>query len=112
MKNVLKLCLILALCLSVLLVAGCKSEEKKTDEPAKNPETTGTTENGGAQGDETTGDVEKNPEGDPFDTDVGAEDDPVEGPDPTEPPVGIDDNQGGEEDDFDFEIDFGEDLAG
>jgi len=108
MKNVLKLCLILALCLSVLLVAGCKSEEKKTDEPTKNPETTGTTEDGG----ETKGNENQNPEGDPFDTDVGAEDDPVEGPDPTEPPVGIDDNQGGEEDDFDFEIDFGEDLAG
>ena len=112
MKNVLKICLVLVLCLSVLMVAGCKSESKKGENTDKTPETTGTNgsaENEGQQGGENAGNVDKNPEGDPFeDTDVGADDEIIEGPDPTEPPIGVQDGEGEQEDEFDFEIDFGE----
>lgn len=103
MKNVWKICLVLVLCLSVLMVAGCKSESKKSEDTDKTPETTV-----GTQG----GEVDQNPEGDPLDTDVGAEgDSEQEGPDEnTEPPVGVvEDN--GDEGESDFDVDFGE-LAG
>ena len=106
----LKIILVLALCLSVLMVAGCKSESKKNEDTDKTPETT-LPAGGETTAPEGEEDPFKNPEGDPFeDTDVAADPDDgvVEGPSPTEPPVGVQDGEDGQEDDADFDVDFGD----
>ena len=115
MKNILKVCLILTLCASLLMVVGCK---KKADENVTTPSGTQpatTAPQGGNQGGANpggNGDAQptepkapENPEGDPFD-----------GTEPTGPVVGVeipDPSEGGSgvEPTDDIEVDF-DDLIG
>ena len=129
MKNIMKLCLLLVMCASLLLVVGCA--KKGTEDTAGTTGAADVTEGTGEQQAESTAaqdetgeaDVDapvgSNPEGDPFDaigdTDVGAEDesqdeggeDPQEPViEPEEPAVDVDADEEDVEATDDFEVDF------
>ena len=125
MNNILKLCLVIALCAALLMMAGCA--KKQTEGNDSTQQTTQATTEGNGSEDEVDQTVTQNPEGDPFDaTTEGTEPSGNTGNDgnggnsggnggdtvqteTTEPPVGIDEDTQPTEDDFN--IDFG-DLLG
>lgn len=105
MKNLLKICLVLVLCLSMLMVAGCSDKgEKKT--PAEGQEQTDPQQTTGEGNDATN---PSQPEDDYMDGGAEEDGDVHEGPEETtEPPVDVEDNTDNEGGDTDFEVDFGD----